>query len=76
MALTDLQCRKTRPGGKLTKLSDTGGLQFWVYPNGTRAWRFAYRFAGKQKLLALGKYPATTLPLTSEALGPVASIVT
>jgi integrase len=61
MSLTDLQCRKTRPGAKLVKLSDTGGLQFWVYPNGTRAWRFAYRFAGKQKLLALGKYPATTL---------------
>jgi integrase len=61
MALTDLQCRKTRSGAKLTKLSDMGGLQFWVYPNGTKAWRFAYRFSGKQKLLALGKYPATTL---------------
>ena len=61
MALTDLQCRKTRPAAKLVKLSDTGGLQFWVYPNGTKAWRFAYRFGGKQKLLALGKYPATTL---------------
>lgn len=61
MALTDLQCRKTRPTAKLAKLSDTGGLQFWVYPNGTKAWRFAYRFGGKQKLLALGKYPATTL---------------
>ena len=61
MALTDLQCRKTRPGPKLTKLSDTGGLQLWVYPNGTRAWRCAYRFGGKQKLLALGQYPATTL---------------
>ena len=61
MALTNLQCRKTRPGAKLTKLSDTGGLQLWVYPNGTRAWRCAYRFGGKQKLLALGQYPATTL---------------
>jgi integrase len=61
MALTDLQCRKTQPSTKLIKLSDTGGLQLWVYPHGTRAWRFAYRFGGKQKLLALGQYPATTL---------------
>lgn len=61
MSLTDLHCRKTRPGTKLTKLSDTGGLQLWVYPNGTKAWRFAYRFGGKQKLFALGQYPVTTL---------------
>jgi integrase len=38
-----------------------GGLQLWVFPNGSKLWRFAYRFGGKQKLLALGKYPDTTL---------------
>src|SRR5665213_2591702 len=61
MSLTDLECRKTQPSEKLTKLSDTGGLQLWLYPNGTKVWRFAYRFGGKQKLLTLGRYPATTL---------------
>ena len=61
MPLTDLECRKTNPPPKLTKLSDMGGLQLWVYPNGTKLWRFAYRFGDKQKLLALGRYPATTL---------------
>src|SRR5471030_2280894 len=61
MSLTDLECRKTLPSEKLTKLSDTGGLQLWVYPNGMKAWRFAYRFGGKQKLLTLGRYPTTTL---------------
>ena len=61
MALTDLECRKTQSAEKLIKLSDAGGLQLWVYPNGTKVWRFAYRFGGKQKLLALGRYPATTL---------------
>ena len=61
MSLTDLECRKTPPSEQLTKLSDTGGLQLWVYPNGTKVWRLAYRFGGKQKLFTLGRYPATTL---------------
>jgi len=61
MPLTALECRKTKSSAKLTKLSDMGGLQLWVYPTGTKLWRFAYRFGDKQKLLAIGRYPATTL---------------
>jgi integrase len=61
MPLTDLECRKAKAAPKLTKLSDMGGLQLWVYPTGSKLWRFAYRFGGKQKSLALGRYPATTL---------------
>src|SRR5665213_4467308 len=61
MPLTDLECRKTKAVLKLNKLSDMGGLQLWVYPTGSKLWRFAYRFGGKQKSLALGRYPATTL---------------
>lgn len=61
MPLTDLECRKAKADSKLVKLSDMGGLQLWVYPTGAKLWRFAYRFAGKQKSLALGRYPATTL---------------
>src|ERR1700733_12254866 len=61
MPLTDVACRTAKSGPKLRKLSDRAGLQLWVFPNGSKLWRYAYRFAGKQKLLALGKYPA--LPL-------------
>jgi integrase len=61
MPLTDARCRSAQPGTKLQKLTDGGGLQLWVQPNGARLWRFAYRFSGKQKLLALGVYP--TIPL-------------
>lgn len=61
MPLTDLQCRKTKPRGTLFKLSDMGGLQLWVFPTGSKLWRYAYRFGGKQKLLALGRYPDTSL---------------
>jgi integrase len=61
MALSDMKCRNVRPTAKLQKLSDGGGLQLWVQPSGARLWRFAYRFNGKQKLLALGAYPAVSL---------------
>jgi integrase len=61
MALTDMKCRNVRPDDKLQKLSDGGGLQLWVSPKGGRLWRLAYRFHGKQKLLALGTYPALSL---------------
>ena len=61
MALTDMLCRMAQPYPKLSKLSDTGGLQLWIQPNGSRLWRFAYRYAGKQKTLALGTYPTVSL---------------
>ena len=32
-----------------------------VAPTGGKLWRYAYRFGGKQKLLALGKYPDVSL---------------
>jgi hypothetical protein len=61
MALSDVKCRQTPPGPKLQKLSDGGRLQLWVQPTGARLWRFAYRFTGKQKLLAIGVYPTVSL---------------
>ncbi|TGU99557.1 DUF4102 domain-containing protein [Mesorhizobium sp. M00.F.Ca.ET.151.01.1.1] len=56
-----------RPASKLVKLSDGGGLQLWVQPTGSRLWRVAYRFDGKQKLLALGSYPLVSLAEAREA---------
>jgi integrase len=61
MALTDIEIRKAKPGQRLIKLSDGGGLQLWLTPDGAKRWRLAYRFAGSQKLLAIGVYPATGL---------------
>jgi integrase len=59
--LTDIAVRTAKPNDKLAKLSDGHGLQLWVYPDGAKRWRLAYRFAGKQKTLALGVYPAIAL---------------
>lgn len=61
MPLTDTAIRNAKPQPKLAKLSDGGGLQLWIMPNGAKLWRMAYRFDGKQKLLAIGTYPATEL---------------
>jgi len=67
MALTDAKCRTVQPGPKLHKLTDGGGLQLWVQPSGARLWRLAYRFTGKQKLLALGVYPTVSLARARQA---------
>ncbi|PWB88530.1 tyrosine-type recombinase/integrase [Methylosinus sporium] len=67
MPLTDLELRAAKPRDSLFKLSDGGGLQLWVYPDGARRWRMAYRFAGAQKALAIGVYPAVGLKEAREA---------
>ena len=53
--------RNAKPSAKPRKLSDGGGLHVLVQPIGSKLWRLAYRFAGKQKTLALGVYPAVSL---------------
>lgn len=61
MRLTDVICRHAKPRAARWKLSDGGGLQLWVQPNGGRFWHFAYRYLGRQKQLALGPYPEVSL---------------
>lgn len=61
MALTDTAVRNTKPKDKSHKLFDGGGLFLLINPNGSKYWRLKYRFHGKEKLLALGVYPDTTL---------------
>lgn len=61
MKLTIRQIDTTKPKDKAFKLSDGGGLYLLVNPNGSRYWRLKYRFAGKEKLLAIGVYPDTSL---------------
>ena len=50
--LTDTAIKSTKPGVTIVKLSDSGGLQLWVTPQGGKYWRMAYRIDGKQRLLA------------------------
>lgn len=67
MALTDLSVRTAKAGPTLQKLSDGRGLQLHITPTGSKLWRWAYRYAGKQKLMALGIYPDISLAQARQA---------
>lgn len=61
MPLTDTAIKNFKPLAKVTKHSDSAGLHLRLTPNGSKLWRMAYRFDGKQKLLSFGSYPAVSL---------------
>ena len=68
MALTDIKCKSASARDKPYKLSDGTGMYLEVRPNGSKYWRVKYRFVGKEKLLALGVYPETSLGEAREKL--------
>jgi integrase len=45
---------------------DGGGLYLEVTPDGARRWRLKYRFAGREKRLALGVFPDVSLAAARE----------
>ncbi|MBV5316895.1 MAG: tyrosine-type recombinase/integrase [Desulfobulbaceae bacterium] len=65
--LTDMALKIAKPGTATRRLADGGGLFLEIRPNGSKYWRMAYRFGGKQKLLALGVYPNVSMPEARKA---------
>lgn len=61
MALTDTKVRAAKPDEKAYTLADSDGLFLYVHPNGSKYWRFRFRFGGKQHLMAFGVYPEISL---------------
>ena len=61
--LTNTQIKQTKPKDKLYTLSDGGGLQLRVKPNGSKLWLFDYKrpYTKKRTCLSFGSYP--DLPL-------------
>ena len=66
MPLTDVAAKAARPGEKPVRLYDGGGLYLEVAPSGSKYWRLKYRYAKREKRLALGVYPETNLKLARE----------
>jgi integrase len=64
--LTDTVCKNAKSKDKKYKLADGEGMYLEVRPNGSKYWRLKYRFNGKEKMLALGVYPAITLAAARE----------
>lgn len=61
MKLTDLHIRKLKPGPRTARYSDGHGLFLEITPQGSKLWKMACRFDGKQKTLSFGKYPFVSL---------------
>lgn len=61
MPLTDAKLRALKSKAASFKITDAEGLHVLVAPGGSKMWRLAYRFNGKQKTLALGHYPDVSL---------------
>lgn len=56
-----MQIRRAKSGTKSYTLGDGLGLSLLVEPNGSKSWRFRYRFGGKPKMISFGVYPTVTL---------------
>jgi integrase len=61
MKLTDAKIRAAQTRAKSYKLTDGGGLVLLVHANGSKYWRFNYRFGEKSRSLSVGTYPQVTL---------------
>lgn len=67
MPLNDRQIKNAKPKEKDYKLTDGKGLYLLITPAGGKLWRLKYRIAGKEKTLAIGKYPQISLAQAREA---------
>ena len=65
--LRDITIKNAKPKEKPYPLSDGQSLYIEVMPNGGKYWRLRYRYAGKQKRIALGVYPEVSIKEAREA---------
>ena len=63
MPLTDIIIANAPLRDSAYKLASEKGLYLLVNPNGSRSWRFDYRFEGKRKTLSMGIYPEVSLDI-------------
>lgn len=54
--IADVALRKAKPQDKPYRIAAGHGLYLLVNPIGSKLWRWKYRVAGKEKLLALSSY--------------------
>lgn len=75
MKLTNVQIKQAKPDVKPYKLSDGKGLYLLVNPNGSKWWRYKYRFLGKEKLKSIGVYPDISLSEAREECSRVRKLL-
>ena len=57
MKLTDAKLKALKPSEMASTLTDGGGLTLYCLPNGTKTWRYRYRYHGKPQSMTFGQYP-------------------
>lgn len=84
LPLTDTQCRTLKYSERTSnRIFDGGGLYLEARESGSRLWRLKFRLHGKERVLALGRYPDVPLSdarkardeakrLISQGIDPVA----
>ena len=61
MPLTDTAIKNAKPTDKPYKMQDEKGMYMLVNPNGSKYFRYNYRFDSKRLTLSLGVYPTISL---------------
>jgi integrase len=61
MSLTQFAILNAVAKDKPLMLSDGFGLHLLVQPNGSKLWRFRYRFGGRANMLTFGAFPTVSL---------------
>jgi hypothetical protein len=64
--LTDSKVKTAPARDRTYKLADGRGLTLMVMPNGSKLWRFRYRWQGREKMLSMGQYPDVSLKLARD----------
>lgn len=74
--LSELDIKKfVRAAVPGSKLADGGGLFLFITRAGSPSWRIKYRFGGKERLFAIGPYPAITLAAARDELAAAKALL-
>ena len=71
--LTEARLRSAKPKGRPYKLRDGGGLYLLITPTGAKQWRLRYTIGGRESMVSLGTYPATSLKAARAKRGSLRS---
>ena len=63
---SDMAVRNAKLAAKPYKLASGDGLYLYVTTDGSKQWRYDYRYAGKRKTLSFGAYPVVTLAIARD----------
>ncbi|MGA9666209.1 MAG: integrase arm-type DNA-binding domain-containing protein [Gallionella sp.] len=73
--LSDVAVRNAKVADKPRKLSDGGGLNLLLHPNGSKYFQFRYTLHGKEKTSQLGTYPDMSLSDARQAAKTARNLV-